>query len=223
MCDEWLAVKTPQKRRPDNDVSYIRSALRPRFGAFQLRDIGTTEIERFKAAAGARSKSTINHRLTLLVSMLRYAVEIGWLASAPRIKKHRLALFDADFRYLRTPAEVRRFLSAARIEGEDVEALYSTAVYSGLRLGELAALRWDDVDFDRRLIIVQRSFEGADEERRRSLRPDARRAGSDSSGLAAAQPVAARVPERCGEDARSGAHLETTLGLYRAAATLRCR
>jgi integrase len=36
--------------------------------------------------------------------------------------------------------------------------MYSTAVFSGLRAGELAGLRWDDVSFDRRLITVQRSY-----------------------------------------------------------------
>jgi integrase len=38
--------------------------------------------------------------------------------------------------------------------------MYATAVYAGLRAGELAALEWSDVDFDRRLVTVQRSFSG---------------------------------------------------------------
>lgn len=37
---------------------------------------------------------------------------------------------------------------------------YATAIYTGCRAGELAALEWPDVDFDRRLITVQRSFDG---------------------------------------------------------------
>jgi integrase len=41
-----------------------------------------------------------------------------------------------------------------------VLALYSTALYTGARAGELAGLRWEDVDFDRRLITIQRSFDG---------------------------------------------------------------
>ena len=38
--------------------------------------------------------------------------------------------------------------------------MYSTAVYSGMRAGELAGLRWADVDLDRRTINVRRSFDG---------------------------------------------------------------
>jgi integrase len=41
---------------------------------------------------------------------------------------------------------------------------YKTAqrdlTYTGMRAGELAALEWPDIDFERRLITVQRSFDG---------------------------------------------------------------
>jgi integrase len=104
-----------------------------------------------------------NH-LTLLISLLRLANELGWLAALPRIKKPNVQLFSTDFRYLRTKDEVRRFLFAARDDAErDAEALhvlYATAVLTGLRAGELAALRWEDIDLDARRITVQRSFDG---------------------------------------------------------------
>jgi integrase len=38
--------------------------------------------------------------------------------------------------------------------------LYATAIYTGMRAGELAGLHWEDVSFERRLITVQRSFDG---------------------------------------------------------------
>ncbi len=38
--------------------------------------------------------------------------------------------------------------------------LYALAAYTGMRAGEIAGLEWADVDFERRLITVQRSFEG---------------------------------------------------------------
>jgi integrase len=55
---------------------------------------------------------------------------------------------------------VRRFLDAATQEGELVVAVYVAAVYTGMREGELAGLHWADVDLERRLITVQRSFKG---------------------------------------------------------------
>jgi integrase len=92
--------------------------------------------------------------------MFRYGAELGWLAAAdlPRIRKYRLRL--GAYRWLRTEPEIRRLLAAAREEGANVLALYATAVYTGMRAGELAGLRWGHVDLDRRLITVTSSYDG---------------------------------------------------------------
>ena len=37
-------------------------------------------------------------------------------------------------------------------------AIFTTAAFSGLRLGELRALRWRDIDFPKRIIHVRRSY-----------------------------------------------------------------
>jgi len=109
--------------------------------------------------ADLSSKTVANH-LTLMVSLLRLAHELGWIVRVPSIRKPRTPLFTRDFRYLRTEEEVARFLRAARDEGDFVFALYATAVYTGLRAGKLAGLRREDIDLERRLITVQRSFDG---------------------------------------------------------------
>lgn len=38
--------------------------------------------------------------------------------------------------------------------------LYASAIYTGMRQGELAGLKWSDIDLERRIITVQRSFTG---------------------------------------------------------------
>ena len=53
-----------------------------------------------------------------------------------------------------TPMQVRAFLDAAT---EELRPLFTTAVMTGLRLGELLALRWDDVDLDGGMLTVRRS------------------------------------------------------------------
>jgi integrase len=56
-----------------------------------------------------------------------------------------------------TPAEVTALLSAA--SDERLEALYVTAVHTGLRRGELLGLKWTDIDLDARTLSVQRSLD----------------------------------------------------------------
>lgn len=78
----------------------------------------------------------------------------------PKIKKPKVRLISQDFSYLRTTEEIRRFLVATEAEGEQTHVLYATALYTGGREGEIAALEWADVDFENRLITIQRSFDG---------------------------------------------------------------
>ncbi|MSP62545.1 MAG: site-specific integrase [Myxococcales bacterium] len=160
ICDYWLANRATRKRSQKDDESIIRRHLRPFFTGIKLRAFGVERVDAFITAKAALDKKTVHNFLTLLISMLRVAAELGWLSFVPPIKKPQVRLFSRDYQYLRTDDELRRFLGAARDEGELVFATYATAAYTGLRAGELAGLQWSDVDFERRMITVQRSFDG---------------------------------------------------------------
>lgn len=55
-----------------------------------------------------------------------------------------------------SPTEVEALLAAL---GETDRVIYATAIYAGLRLGELRGLRWEDVDLDRNVVRVERSWD----------------------------------------------------------------
>ena len=48
------------------------------------------------------------------------------------------------------------------IDGERLEALYVLALMTGLRRGELLALRWDDINFGSRQLHVRRAMQRVD-------------------------------------------------------------
>lgn len=158
LCDYWIKNRVPEKRSGSDDESIIRAHLRPMFGALSLRELGTEHIDNFKLRQRRLDKQTLNNHLKLLISMLNVAMELKWILERPKIKKPKLAKYDKSYRYLKTQDEVNRFLIAAKEESNLVHALYATAVYTGLRLGELAALDRASVDFDKRLIMVKNSF-----------------------------------------------------------------
>lgn len=162
LADYWLTHRAPAKRSRDDDESIIRRHLRPVFGALLLRELSAEQIDRYTQSRAHLAAQTVRNHLTLLGSMLRLAIELRWLAALPSIRKPRADPEDElDPPWLKTQDEIRRVLEAARSEPEPlVFVLYATAVYTGMRAGELAGLRWADVDLTRRTIHVRRSFDG---------------------------------------------------------------
>ncbi len=160
LCDYWIKNRTALKRNAKDDLSIIRHHLRPAFEKIKLKDINNTKIAKFTLERNHLAKKTISNVLTLLISMLKLAHENNYIAKLPTIKKPSVKSFSKDFSYLRTQEEITRFLSAARMEDEIVWLLYATAIYTGMRQGELAALTFDDIDFSKRLITIHKSFNG---------------------------------------------------------------
>lgn len=193
LCDYWLDKRAPRKRSRKDDASIIRKHLRPAFGEMKLRGLGVEDVDAYvntKIDDEELSDKTVGNHVTLLATMLRLATtfKVPWVVSVPRFRQPKVALFSRDYQWRRGDDEVRRFLAAARGEDEHVLVFYGAAVYTGMRAGELAALEWPDVDLDRRLITVQRSFDGPTKSDRV---PDAVRAPrqDDSSPRAAVVSV----------------------------------
>ena len=158
--DVWLENRAKIKRSGKHDKSIIKAHLRPAFGVLKLTAFHTGHTDAFCLERTHLGKKTLNNHLTLLVSVLNYVKDMGWVERVPRIRKPRVRVCDKDFAFLRTSDEIRRFLAAAEEEGPLVFALYATDIYTGLRAGEQAGMEWPQIDLDRRLITVDRSYDG---------------------------------------------------------------
>ena len=133
--------------------------LIPYFGRMLLSEIRVRQIEAFKAAQqeggmhGRKLKAkTINNNLAVLSRMLNCAVEWEYLESAPKVrwlKAQRVQMRFLEFE------DADRLLQAAEPGLERTMML--VALRTGLRIGELLALRWDDVDLQRRQVHVRQS------------------------------------------------------------------
>lgn len=158
LIEQWK-VEKHAKRSLKDDEGRIRIHLQPAFGGLALIEITAPRITRFKRDLARRVQvQTARHVLGLLRGMLRFAVHQGWLVAAPRVQLPTIE--ERDYQWLRTEDEMRRLLEAAQAHSyTGLFELYATALYTGMRAGELAGLRWSDVDLDRRLITVQRSFD----------------------------------------------------------------
>ena len=114
-----------------------------------------------RLAEGRLARRTLQKHMVMLHAILKRAKRRKWVeynaaADAERITFKR----SGDFNVL-TPAQVDSAAAAAKTEL--LSTVIVVAAYSGLRMGELRALRWRDVDFAKRSLFVRRNFTGGEE------------------------------------------------------------
>lgn len=87
---------------------------------------------------------------------------------APKVKNDEMKTANAD--------EALEIIDL--VEGTQLHIPVQVAIYAGLRLGEVLALRWSDIDFDGALINVRHTLERAQPGRRPQLKEPKTRKGN---------------------------------------------
>lgn len=156
----------PSTRRGYDSV--IDRHLLPFFGEMRMDRVTAEDVRRFfkqkqeraseKTDRPLSNKSLIN-AMRLLNSIFNFAVVTELLVKNPckPVKLPRAQRREMDF--LR-PDEVRSFLAA--FTDESMRCLFTTAVMTGMRRGEILALQWEDIDFSGSVIRVRRSLSGGE-------------------------------------------------------------
>ena len=144
-------------------ASAVRVQLAPFFGTRTLDGIGRREIEGFISymdRTGRSPKTTLN-ALGILHSIFEYARREGWVQANPctLVDKPRTASTDPDIRFL-SREELEALLRGVPNDdlGRVERRMYLAAAMTGMRQGELLALRWRDIDWSARRVRVRRSF-----------------------------------------------------------------
>jgi integrase len=134
------------------------------FQSTPIDRIKPTDIEAYiaaKARAGLAAKTITNH-LNFAHGVFRFALRRGWATSNPvaAADRPRSAPADPDIRFL-TTEELEALLRAVPrddVLGPTDHALYTVAAMTGLRQGELVALRWRDIDWTAGVVRVRRNY-----------------------------------------------------------------
>lgn len=146
---EWTRVnhKTSSRTR---ELSNMRS-LEESFQNKKLHEITTWEIEKWKQRRKGEVKpASVNREMATLKSMLSKAVEWGKLKESPARKVKPLKGVIQRLRYL-MPDEVQRLISNC---ADHIRPIVIVAVHTGMRKGEVLALRRDQVNFDQGIITL---------------------------------------------------------------------
>ena len=161
-AEEWWTLAKDQLA-PSTQADYwwrLTVHLVPYFGEMPLNAIDFEKIERYIATKLAEhdplSPRSINMTLTLLGAILERATKRKLIEGNPAKDKDLRAKERAPVRsYLDAAGQITALLDAAgECDGKaskgrthvERRAMLATLVFAGLRIGELGALRWRDVD-----------------------------------------------------------------------------
>lgn len=142
----------------------LRIHLVPFFGVTPIHKIDRDDVRRFVEeleSKGLAPKSIANF-LGCLHSIVEHAIDERWVTGenpVKRVAKPRTPDADADIRFLE-PEEVEALLGGVPADdlGRVERVMYLTAAMTGMRQGELLALRWLDVDWAASRVRIRRNF-----------------------------------------------------------------
>ncbi len=131
--------------------------IRPTLGHLPLDSITRPDLARLRTAIEKLKPSVRNQVLSKLQMMLRIAVDWDLVADEdlPKIRKDREGRKEEPAIY--SEAELARLVTVAASEPERL-ALVLLLVHGGLRVSEVAALRWTDIDLQAGLMTIRHNF-----------------------------------------------------------------
>ena len=164
----WLENIAPVDRCPATVARYrtiITAHIIPQLGTVALQDLDGKAIDKFYAHlrtkghryGGGLSSMTVNHIHRRLSQILASAVKARKLARSPlsdiqtkpKPKRKKIEILDE--------AELAALL--AYLKGRPLYMQAMLAAYTGLRRGEVLAMRWKDIDFPKATLRVSQALE----------------------------------------------------------------
>ncbi len=168
--ERWLAILSTRirGRTIDGYRKILKDHVLPTLGRRPVAEIGRSEVYALVAKVQGTdlARNTVRNVHAVLRNLLNFAVDESLLASnpalqvarrlrlheRPRERQEKIKAFDRE--------QVEGFMEAAWKHEGRFAPLFLTLARAGLRLGEALALKWEDLDFGKRTLRIERSLSG---------------------------------------------------------------
>lgn len=176
VVEEWMSEHVSELAvNTRNSYSARMNRILNHFGGQLLVDVTTRDVRIFLKSMqedGLTPETTNTYR-SILSSLFAYAVRNKYVSENPvsvikqaRMPKKEIQTFDS--------LQLTSYLNGCKVLAEE-EANHAnyvalkTAAYTGMRIGEVLALRWSDIDFENATIRVAHSLSYSTKDKRYSL------------------------------------------------------
>jgi integrase len=161
---QWRALNKITARTAERYSDLARNQIARFIGQVPLQSLKSADIERWHGTlltegrkdGRGLSPMSIRHAHRLLVKALKEAARhdlvtrnVANLISPPPVEDSEIVILTAD--------QIRTVLTTLKSRPIYPKAIL--AIFAGLRRGEVLALRWGDVDFDRKTVAVKAAIE----------------------------------------------------------------
>jgi integrase len=158
--DVWLkgsVYGSVRQSTYDRDTNLANNHIKPMLGGLKLKKLNSAHVQSFyrDQLDSGLSALTVHKMHDILRRSLAQATKwhlvprnVADTVKPPRPAPKEMHALSAH--------ETRRLLDAA--SGDRLEALYILAVHTGMRQGEMLALRWQDVDLENAVVSVRRTL-----------------------------------------------------------------
>ena len=151
-----------KKLAPTTKETYrqmIQKHILPRWGNIPLNQIKTAMVQELfdDMADAGLSLETIKKIRNIIRPILAYAVEEGYISTNPVDSPHLRINTDKGGGHVALPSEkIAEIKSGLHALPDDLRRLLALLAYTGQRVGEVLGLRWEDVDYENKVIHIVR-------------------------------------------------------------------
>lgn len=158
--DYWLESVVAIQVKPSTFDSYkskIDCHIRPTIGNIHLSDLTSTKIDQFINITKEKiSTNSLHAVFRVLKTALKYAEKLNFISRSlyeniqlPKAKKTHIAtLKQSEYKFL---------VSEVKNSPQGLPVLMS--LETGMRIGEIAGLKWEDIDFENQTITIRRTLQ----------------------------------------------------------------
>lgn len=160
-CDEWIQLNR-SKVKESTLVKYltnINNHIKPALGGYYVQAIDSLTIEQFShnlLTVDGLAPKTVRDILTLLQSILKYAAKQLPLSQTvdiifPKDPKKEMRVLTID--------EQKQFTQYLLTNPDECKFGILLALLTGLRIGEICALKWKDISLNEKTICVSSTMQ----------------------------------------------------------------